>query len=185
MPDYLGNDSHNTARSLHDLGMAAWFGGTLMGAVGLNGAVKSISRPNERLAASHRGWTRWIPVQLAAIGSYLAGAVVLLVTDRHRVAHQSGVGQSSAIKTGFTVAALATTAYSGVLNRQLAAHLDSPVEGATEPSADTPEVVAKAQRQLKIVQWAIPALVGGIVVTSAIQGEQQRGARVLRGLLAR
>ena len=26
------------ARSLHDLGLATWFGGSLMGAVGLNGA---------------------------------------------------------------------------------------------------------------------------------------------------
>ncbi|MDT5205049.1 MAG: hypothetical protein QOD34_1685, partial [Mycobacterium sp.] len=26
-------------RSLHDLGAAAWFGGSLMGAVGLNGAA--------------------------------------------------------------------------------------------------------------------------------------------------
>ena len=27
------------SRSLHDLGLATWFGGSLMGAVGLNGAV--------------------------------------------------------------------------------------------------------------------------------------------------
>ncbi|MFF2206234.1 hypothetical protein [Streptomyces sp. NPDC058145] len=27
-------------RSLHDLGLAAWFGGSLMGAVGLNGAAR-------------------------------------------------------------------------------------------------------------------------------------------------
>lgn len=32
--------SRNTVvRSLHDLGAAAWFGGSLMGAVGVNGAA--------------------------------------------------------------------------------------------------------------------------------------------------
>ena len=31
-------DGDNTlARSIHDLGLATWFGGSLMGAVGLNG----------------------------------------------------------------------------------------------------------------------------------------------------
>jgi hypothetical protein len=29
------------ARSLHDVGLAAWFGGSLMGAVGLNGAASA------------------------------------------------------------------------------------------------------------------------------------------------
>ena len=30
-------DDDTLARSLHDLGLAAWFGGSLMGAIGLNG----------------------------------------------------------------------------------------------------------------------------------------------------
>ena len=34
------------ARSLHDLGLAAWFGGSLMGAVGLNGATAVVTRPS-------------------------------------------------------------------------------------------------------------------------------------------
>jgi hypothetical protein len=36
---------------LHDLGLAAWFGGSLMGAVGLNGAASSVEEPEQRL-----GW---------------------------------------------------------------------------------------------------------------------------------
>jgi hypothetical protein len=32
-------EDNTVARSLHDLGLAAWFGGSLMGAVGLNGAA--------------------------------------------------------------------------------------------------------------------------------------------------
>ena len=38
--------SRNTlVRSLHDLGAAAWFGGSLMGAVGVNGAAASCAIP--------------------------------------------------------------------------------------------------------------------------------------------
>jgi hypothetical protein len=33
------------ARTLHDLGLAAWFGGSLMGATGVNGAAAVIQDP--------------------------------------------------------------------------------------------------------------------------------------------
>ncbi len=36
---------NTVSRSLHDLGLAAWFGGSLMGAVGLNGAAASVEEP--------------------------------------------------------------------------------------------------------------------------------------------
>ena len=34
---------NTVARSLHDLGLAAWFGGSLMGAVGVNGAAGAVA----------------------------------------------------------------------------------------------------------------------------------------------
>ena len=42
-------------RSLHDLGLAAWFGGTLMGAVGLNGATAKAKDPAEGSACPRLG----------------------------------------------------------------------------------------------------------------------------------
>lgn len=54
-------------RSMHDLGLAAWFGGTLMGTVGLNGGTADASGPAERLRLSSAGWARWSPVQLTAM----------------------------------------------------------------------------------------------------------------------
>ena len=43
------------ARSLHDLGLAAWFGGSLMGAVGLNGAAAMVDSPEQRLRVANTG----------------------------------------------------------------------------------------------------------------------------------
>ena len=41
--------SRNTVvRTLHDLGLAAWFGGSLMGAVGVNGASRGMAVRDER-----------------------------------------------------------------------------------------------------------------------------------------
>ena len=42
-------------RSMHDLGLAAWFGGSLMGVVGLNGAASEAKSPTERLRISSIG----------------------------------------------------------------------------------------------------------------------------------
>src|SRR4051812_40662199 len=96
-------------RSMHDAGLAAWFGGSLMGAVGLNGAAAKVDDPKQRLAVSSVGWDRWAPVNLAAIGSHLVGAAGIFVGERGRVAGQRGVGTMSAVKTALTVAALGAT----------------------------------------------------------------------------
>jgi hypothetical protein len=61
----------------------------------------------------------------------------------------------------------------------------APVEAGTDRSGDTPTDVAKAQRQLKVLQWTIPALTGAMLVVNAAMGDQQRPARVAGGLLGR
>jgi hypothetical protein len=40
---------NTVARTLHDLGLAAWFGGSLMGATGVNGAAAVVQDPSQRL----------------------------------------------------------------------------------------------------------------------------------------
>lgn len=174
---------HTLARSLHDVGLATWFGGSLMGTVGLNGAAASLRNPDERSSAATVGWTRWAPVNAVAIGAHLIGAVQLLRTEQGRIRRQDGVAFSSAVKTALTVAALGTTAYSGLLNRKMVAAGHVPVAGATEPSAVTPPEVAGTQKQLKAVQWLIPGLTGGLVAVTSWQSEQMRPRQVLLGSL--
>lgn len=43
------------ARSLHDLGAAAWFGGSVMGAVGVNGAAAAVRDPADRARVAATG----------------------------------------------------------------------------------------------------------------------------------
>jgi hypothetical protein len=173
------------SRSLHDLGLATWFGGSLMGAVGLNGAAAEVDEPKQRLRVANAGWNRWTPVNLAGIAAHVAGGAVLLGANKGRVAGQQGVAQATVVKTALTGAALAATAWSRALGAKLEQAGEVPVEGGTEPSGDTPEDVAKAQRQLKVLQWVIPALTGAVLVVNARMGEQQRPAQVTGGLLGR
>jgi hypothetical protein len=176
---------NTVSRSLHDLGLATWFGGSLMGAVGLNGAAAQVQEPKQRLRVASSGWNRWTPVNLAGIAAHLAGGAVLLGANKGRVASQQGVGQATVVKTALTGAALAATAWSRALGTKLDQAGEIPVEGGTDPSGDTPQDVAKAQRQLKVLQWVIPALTGAVLVLNARMGEQQRPAQVTGGLLGR
>ena len=178
---------NTVSRSLHDLGLATWFGGSLMGAVGLNGAAADVEEPRQRLRVANAGWNRWTPVNLAGIAAHVVGGAVLLGANKGRVASQQGVAQATVVKTALTGAALAATAWSRALGAKLdqAGEVPAPVEGGTDPSTDTPEDVAKAQRQLKVLQWVIPALTGAVLVLNARMGEQQRPAQVTGGLLGR
>ena len=176
---------NTVSRSLHDLGLATWFGGSLMGAVGLNGAAADVEEPKQRLRVANAGWNRWTPVNLAGIAAHLVGGAVLLGANKGRVASQQGVAQATVVKTALTGAALAATAWSRALGAKLNEAGEVPVEGGTDPSIDTPEDVAKAQHQLKVLQWVIPALTGAVLVLNARMGEQQRPAQVTGGLLGR
>jgi ankyrin repeat protein len=173
------------SRSLHDLGLATWFGGSLMGAVGLNGAAAEVQEPKQRLQVANAGWNRWTPVNLAGIAAHVAGGAVLLAANKGRLTGQQGVASATVVKTALTGAALAATAWSRALGAKLNEAGEVPVEGGTDPSTDTPEDVAKAQRQLKVLQWVIPALTGAVLVLNARMGEQQRPAQVTSGLLGR
>lgn len=168
------------SRSAHDLSLATWFGGSLMGAVGLNGATAKAKDSSERLRLSTIGWARWTPVQIAAAGIHTIGGLGLILGNSKRVAHHSGTQANTLIKTVVTVAAMGVTAYSGYLGLQVGKHADQGGEGATEPSRNASDKLASAQKQLAITQWVIPALTGALVVLGAQQGEQQRG---IRGLL--
>jgi hypothetical protein len=176
---------NTVSRSLHDLGLATWFGGSLMGAVGLNGAAAEVEEPKQRLRVANSGWNRWTPVNLAGIAAHVVGGAVLLGANKGRLTSQQGVASATVVKTALTGAALAATAWSRALGARLDQAGQVPVEGATEPGGAAPEDVAKAQRQLKVLQWVIPALTGAVLVLSARMGEQQRPAQVSGGLLGR
>ena len=179
----MANDTFS--RSLHDVGLAAWFGGTLANAVALDPASAEADTANGTGRVASAGWNRWTPVNAAAIGAHLAGSVVQLVSNRSRVVAQQRVGSMAVVKTGLTVAALAATGYSRLLGRTVAKDASVPALAATEPAASTPDDVAKAQKQLAVLQWMVPALTGALIVVSALAGEQQRPTAVKKGILAR
>ncbi len=173
------------SRSLHDLGLAAWFGGTLANAVALNPAAAQADSSTATGAVANVGWDRWTPVNAGAIGAHLVGSVGQILGNRGRISAQEGVGSMALTKTALTAAALGATGYARALGRQVSEETRMPAASGTEPEQGTPPAVAEAQRRLKALQWAVPALTGALLVVSSFAGEQQRATEVHRGLAQR
>ena len=177
------SERHTFAHFLHDAGLAAWFGGSLMGAIGVNGAAADVDDPRQRARVANSGWSRWTPYNAVAIGAHLIGGAVLLKENKGRVATQKGVFGHTVVKTALTGGALAATAYSRVLGQKVINAGDVPVAGGTASLPTTPPEVAKAQKQLKALQWVIPGLTGAVMASSAKHEEQQTPSQVLKGSL--
>ena len=168
------------SRSLHDLGLSAWFGGTLANAVALNAAAAEAG--GNTGAVANAGWNRWTPVNAAAIGAHLIGSIGQLAGNRGRVAEQQGVAGMSVLKTALTAAALGVTAYSRGLGKIVDSGGNTSAKSGTKPNRRTRGDVAVAQEQLDRLQWVIPALTGALVVVSSYAGEQQRASEVVKGV---
>lgn len=168
------SERNTFVRSLHDVGLAAWFGGTLMGAVGLNTAASHATLPSERLRLSAFGWARWTPVQLVAMIAHGIGGIGLIAGNKGRLATQPESRTNTIVKAGVTAAAIFTSIYAGWLGTRIGKHADEGAAGATVPGPTSSYELASAQRQDHILQWVTPALTGILVVLAAQQGEQQR-----------
>lgn len=179
------SERNTLIRSMHDLGLSAWFGGSLMGAVGLNGATARAADPTERLRLSSLGWKLWSPVAAGAIGLHAVGGAGLILSNRRRVKQQGEAAANTTVKAALTVAAAGLTAYSGMLGKKVEQESHQGGAGATEPAAGASAKLSAAQRQLKATQWAIPVITGTLVIMAAQQGEQQRPSQQLRSRIGR
>lgn len=173
------------ARSVHDLTAAAWFGGSLMGAIGLNGAAAQAKDPVERATLSTVGWMRWAPVQAAAFGLHIVAGLALKMGNKDRELVQHGVARDTLIKAAVTLAGAGVTFYAGMLGKKVGQLAEEGAEGATEPSPTASTELAAAQKQLKFLQWTIPVFAGTTIVLGAKHGEMQRPQNVKAGILRR
>jgi hypothetical protein len=169
------------SRTLHDLGAAAWFGGSLMGASALNRAAAAAPTSDDQLRVEDAGWAAWQPWKTAAIAVHVVGSLGLLWGNKGRLAGQQGAMAVNVAKTGVFAAALGADLYAAALGQRIA-KASSAVGGDGDGSgtADPDQ-----HQRLRAVQWSVPVLTGLNVALGAKMGEQQRAANLLSGLAAR
>src|SRR3954447_26125563 len=100
------------ARAAHDIGLAGWFGGALMGAAGVNGVARKEGQTAFSVRAANEAWRRWSPVWgaggavrgrwspvwAASVVLHGIGAARLTTANTERMKHQSGVAAAAAMK---------------------------------------------------------------------------------------
>ena len=166
-----------TARATHLLTNAAWFGGSLMGAVALNPAAREGDDSHERAEIADEGWSRWGPVQGAAIGLHLLSGIAIVADNRRRVVAHPPTTTAVVLKTALTGLAVAASAAA----YRSGAELGDALVSADRDAAARRRVRSLASR-MRWLQWATPAATAGLLVLDAYLGEQQRG---VPGLLDR
>lgn len=159
-----------TVRALHLVTNAAWFGGSLAGAVAVNPAAQEGDTAREQSRIADRGWRSWGPVQGGAIALHLVSGMGILVDNRRRTRLHLPTTVAVVAKTALTGAALAASA---------AAYRDGARLGQAREASEE-DLVARRQaqeltRRMRWLQWATPATTGALLVLDAYLGEQQRG----------
>ncbi|MFD9292823.1 hypothetical protein ACFWBV_32090 [Streptomyces sp. NPDC060030] len=177
------SERNTVLRCVHGLGLAAWFGGSLMGAVGLNGAARGGRyTADEASRIAMEGWAKWAPVNAVAIGAHLLGGAGLPAADVVRVRGRRGGAAAALVEIVLTGAALTATTYSWVLGSKLAVSTSDGAEDL-DYAVNHPVDVENARSQLKVMQWTLPALTGAIVVLNALRGERRRSVQQAAGVL--
>lgn len=146
---------------LHDLGLAAGFGGSLFGQLALHPALKDIRSEEERGMVMHDAWANYNVVTGVSLGV----AALTWFFGRGFISGRSIDKTSKALviaKDVLVGASIATGIANIVMNEQMGS---VPVRGAAEPSERTPD---KSKRFQKILSISGPVNVGLIAATLGI-----------------
>ena len=157
-------------RIAHDVSLAAWFGGALMGSVALNSATIEVDDHTQRTRVANAGWFRWAPIVAVAVLVHVAAAAL---RGRLPMAAFRGSGSRTgrlrSLRAGATGLAVASTIGTGVSGERVVRGGDVPVATAVKPIAATPPDVAAAQRHLRRSQWLVPAFTASLWVIEGLQ----------------
>lgn len=158
-----------TAWVLHDLGLAAGFGGNLFGQLALNPAVRVLSSKDERGRVTHVAWDRYKlvnAVSLAAMaGTWLIGRSIASGREVGRASR--GLVVAKDFLVGAAVLTGVGSMFAGtMLNREEAG---APrIESGSEPAVDTTERVARLQRTTNFLGRTSLLLNAAVLATTTI-----------------
>ncbi len=139
-----------TAWVLHDLGLAAGFGGNLFGQLALNPAVKAVDSKRERGKVTHVAWDRYKAVNavsLAAIaGTWLVGRTILSGREVDRESRRLTLIKDILV-AGAVVSGVGSLITGSLLDRAMSRG-ELAIESGHEPAAETTPRVRRLQRSV-------------------------------------
>ena len=175
------SNTSNAAGIAHNLGLAAWFGGTLFGQVALNPTVSSISDRRERGRVLNESWGRFN----AANAPALAATLLAWRLERLRDDAELRSPALARLKDLLLGGAAVNAVISGILGAWIAKHSSAgatPVESGTEPAPETPQEAASSQRMISFFGTGSLVLLAAVI---AVSGMIENEPIKPRGLLSR
>lgn len=179
----------NGFRVTHDIGLAAWVGGSMFGKFALNPAVSQVSSRAERGKVVNTAWSGYSLVNTTSLGAVTAGWFAARLTEANPWRQTEAERQLSKAKDVLVIAALVTgtaTAVQGARLTKQAPDGAVPIERGNEPAPETPRPAARIQRSLGIL-GSLNILSGlGLIGVNAVMAQRSYSRPPLRrGLLRR
>ena len=187
------SDEHVLAQALHDLGAAVWFGGSVMGVVGVNSSGADLEAGIDRVRVASSAWNRFAPIQWAGIAATVGAGLRLTQVGGRRLALQEGFGRTGAVKAAVTLLGAAATAYAAYCGQRIGTLAEDvhergeplEVRDATRPTAATPAEIARWQGRQRLVQYAVPLLAGANIALNSSLVQSYRAGATATGVARR
>ncbi len=178
-----------TAWVLHELGLAAGFGGNLFGQIALNPAVAEIQSKRERGKVTHVAWDRYKTVNGASLalmaGTWLVGRTMLSGREVGRTSRALTVTKDVLVG-GALVGGIGAMVFGRMLDREMKAS-NEPLQSRSKPAAETKQRVADLQKvtngfgRLNVVMNAAVLAVTTVLAMKA--GKSSRWTLLSKALL--
>lgn len=142
----------NSTRAAHDVGLAAWLGGSMYGKYALNPSLSRIASHSERGSVANAAWNGYNLINAAGLGAAALGWGAARLTEANPGNLTGREKALSTAKDGLMAAAVLTGIANGVQGARLAKQAPDgavPIETGTKPASDTPAKAAKIQRSLE------------------------------------
>ena len=160
-----------TTRAVHDVGLAAWLGGSMFGKFAHNPSLEKIPSHAERGSVANAAWNGYNPINAAGLGAAALGWGAARLTEA-RPSNLSGPEEwLSVAKDALMGAAVLTGIASGVQGARLAKQAPDgavPIETGTKPAPETPAKATTIVRSLGVLGTANVATGVALVATNAV-----------------
>jgi len=177
-----------TTRIAHDLGLAAWLGGSLFGKLAFNGSVKLIPDERDRGRITNAAYGAYNPVNTAALGAAAAGWLAARATETRPDKLTSAERSLATAKDILLGTAVVTGAATGIEHARLARQAPEGavvLEDPTTPSGATPPAAAKILNRIGALTTANIASGIGVVAVTAIMAQLEHSRPPLRRAVLR
>lgn len=138
-----------TAWVLHDLGLAAGFGGNLFGQLALNPAVAAVDDKRQRGRVAQVAWSRYKGVNafslIAFASTWAIGRALLSGREVGRSSRKITLVKDGLV-AGAVIGGLGSMIAGTMLSRARMQAGEAPIESGSEPAPETPARVARLQK---------------------------------------